>query len=44
MDEITGLNDDSLFRLKESKNYPYKREKDLIQGAMIMMDLNQNIV
>ena len=44
LDDITGLNDDSLFRLKPSKFVPFKKEEDLIQGVIIGMDLNLNVV
>ena len=35
LDELTGLDDDTVFRLKQNDRIPFKNEKDLVQGAMI---------
>ena len=35
LDELTGLDDDTVFRLKQNDRIPFKNEKDLVQGVMI---------
>ena len=35
LDELTGLEDETVFRLKRDQRIPFRYEKDLVQGIMI---------
>ena len=44
LDDITGLEDSSTFRLQQGNLIPFVNEQDLLVGVRILMDFNQKVV